>query len=762
MKSNPIYSSDPRIAKVLEILSEFKKGNFRLKGDVSEKDDEIDEMVKALNDLGDTILGSSAFVKNYDARINHFLEVLVKYTAMDFSEKAELSGEGDELDAMAVGLNTLAEELVASRAAEAEQFERLKESEARYRTLVEGVKDYAIFTLDPNGNVQNWNAGAQQIKGYTAEEIIGKHISTFYTDEELQRGEPEFNLKSAAEHGSFRTEGLRKRKDGSTFYADILITALRDNAGKLTGFSKITRDVTELKKSEELVKESRDQVESILSNAPNGVVVIDQRGNIIRWNSKSEAIFGWTTEEVMNKPMHEFIMPPQHVSAHHAGVKNFIRTGEGPVINKTIEITALRKDKTEFPIELSISATKSKGEYIFIAFINDITERKRIQDEIRTTRDFLDTILENIPNMVFVKDAKDLRYIRFNRAGEQLLGHTKSELIGKNDYDFFPKKQADFFTAKDREVLSKQEITDIPEEPISTPKGELWLHTRKMPILDDHGNPLYLLGISEDITRRKINEGKIKRLNKELLNNIAKLETANKELESFSYSVSHDLRAPLRAIHGYTSILMEEHSGKLDEEARTMMNSIQSNAKKMGQLIDDLLAFSRLGRKEIEKKQVDMNKLVEAVIPEVSANYPNTKPQFIIHPLAPASVDYNLMSQVFTNLISNAIKYSSHAEKPLIEIGSRISGKFVEYYVKDNGIGFNMAYYNKLFGVFQRLHDSTEFEGTGVGLAIVKRIVNKHGGKVWAESEPGKGATFYISLKKEDSPAKKTKMKNGK
>jgi light-regulated signal transduction histidine kinase (bacteriophytochrome) len=193
-----------------------------------------------------------------------------------------------------------------------------------------------------------------------------------------------------------------------------------------------------------------------------------------------------------------------------------------------------------------------------------------------------------------------------------------------------------------------------------------------------------------------------------------------------------------------------------------MMNSIQSNAKKMGQLIDDLLAFSRLGRKELQKKVVDMNKLVEVVIPEVTNNYPNTKVQFIVHPLAPALVDYSLMAQVFTNLISNAVKYSSQVEKPLVEIGSRINGKSVEYYIKDNGIGFNMAYYDKLFGVFQRLHDASEFEGTGVGLAIVKRIVTKHGGKVWAESEPGKGATFYISLKKEDSTTKKTKTKNGK
>jgi PAS domain S-box-containing protein len=452
--------------------------------------------------------------------------------------------------------------------------------------------------------------------------------------------------------------------------------------------------------------------------------------------------------------MHEIIMPERFKSAHLAGLHKYLKTGEGPVLNKTIEIFAIRKDKTEFPIELSISTSRSGGEQIFIAFINDITERKKNEDEIRQTRDFLNSILENIPNMVFVKDAKDLRFVSFNKAGEQLLGYSKSDLIGKNDYDFFPKKQADFFTGKDREVLSKRDVSDIPEEPINTAKGELWLHTKKIPVFDETGKAVYLLGISEDITERKRNEEKIKRLNKELLNNISQLESSNKELESFSYSVSHDLRAPLRAIHGYSSILMEEYSKSFDEEGKNMMVSIQMNAKKMGQLIDDLLAFSRLGKKELQKKPVDMNKLVNTVIPEVTSFYPTVKPEFVIHNMPIASVDYNLMAQVFTNLISNAIKYSARVTTPLIEIGGEENGKKITYYVKDNGIGFNMDYYNKLFGVFQRLHDAGEYEGTGVGLAIVKRIITKHGGEVWAESEPGKGATFYFSLNKTKKPSK--------
>ncbi|MCW3075955.1 MAG: hypothetical protein JWO32_564, partial [Bacteroidetes bacterium] len=235
---------------------------------------------------------------------------------------------------------------------------------------------------------------------------------------------------------------------------------------------------------------------------------------------------------------------------------------------------------------------------------------------------------------------------------------------------------------------------------------------------------------------------------RELEHNVKQLENSNKELEAFSYSVSHDLRAPLRAIHGYTKILEEEYISKLDPDARTMMDSVMANAKKMGQLIDDLLAFSRLGKKELEKKDIDINELVNAVIAEIKKSTGTLNAEITIHPLPKAYGDLNLMHQVFMNIISNAVKYSSLVEKPQIEIGGKEEGEEVIFYIKDNGSGFDMRYYNKLFGIFQRLHDASEFEGTGVGLALVKRIIVRHDGRVWAESELGKGSTFYVALKK--------------
>lgn len=754
LKDSAIFSNDPRLQKIQDMIVEMTRGNYSVYESISEKGDELDAILTGLNTLAEELKASGKNIKDYQARITRIMDVLLKYTVMDFSEKAEISEIGDELDAIAVGLNTLAEELAAAREAEAQQLKAARESEERYRVLVEGVKDYAIFRIDPEGYVVTWNKGAEAIKGYKAEEIIGKHFSIFYTKDEIERGEPEYNLRMAKELGRYETESIRMRKGGETFYADVVFTALRDDRGNLLGFTKITRDITERKKAEEQIRESRDQVETIISNAPTAVVVINQDAEIIRWNSRAEKVFGWKADEIIGLSMFDMLLPAQYANEHKKEIEELLATGETQAMNNTLEIMARSKNGTEFPVEMSLSAARSRGEYIFIAFINDITERKKAEDEVKSTRDFLDTILENIPNMVFVKDAKDLRFLRFNRAGEKLLGYTREELIGKNDYDFFPKQQADFFTSKDREVLNKRDITDIPEEPVNTLNGVIWLHTKKIPIFDAQGQPLYMLGISEDITERKATEEKVRRLNRELMNNVSKLESANKELESFSYSVSHDLRAPLRAIHGYTSILLDEYAEKLDEDGKGMMNSIQSNAKKMGQLIDDLLAFSRLGKKELQKKPVDMNKLAETVIQEVLASYPNVKPEIILHPLHSVSADYNLMAQVFTNLISNAVKYSARVQHPRVEIGSEEKGKNVIYYIKDNGVGFNMDYYNKLFGVFQRLHDAGEFEGTGVGLAIVKRIIDKHGGKIWAESEPDKGATFFFSLKRDDKPVK--------
>ncbi len=610
---------DERIAKILDLLVKYAVGDYNARETVSSRGDELDAIIIGLNTIGEEAASSGKLIKDYEKRVGSLMDTLLKYTLFDFSEKAEVSEVGDELDAIAIGLTTMAEELLAARESEQKQLQALKESETNFRLMIEGVKDHSIYMLDAEGRILTWNNGAENLKGYTESEIIGKHISVFYTPGEIKMKEPWANLETAMQTGSFEGQGWRVRKDGFQFWADVTLTALYNADGTLKGYSKVTRD---------------------------------------------------------------------------------------------------------------------------------ITERKEAEENIKRTNYFLDAILENIPNMVFVKESAELRFVRLNKAGEKLLGYTRDQLIGRNDFDFFPEEQARFFTSKDKEALSKNDITDIPEELIDTANGPRWLHTKKIPISNESGAIAYLLGISEDITDNKANKEEIDTLNKELSRNVTLLENINTELEAFTYSVSHDLRAPLRAIHGYTKILEREHISVLNDDAREMMTSVMNNAKKMGQLIDDLLSLSHLGKKELKKKPVDMAELASTVTEEIKKAFVNYKARIIIHPMETAVADYNLMYQVFMNLISNAVKYSSLKEDPVIEIGSKIENEEVIYFIKDNGSGFDMKYYDKLFGIFQRLHDASEFEGTGVGLALVKRIILRHEGKIWAESQPEKGSVFYFTLKK--------------
>jgi PAS domain S-box-containing protein len=260
-----------------------------------------------------------------------------------------------------------------------------------------------------------------------------------------------------------------------------------------------------------------------------------------------------------------------------------------------------------------------------------------------------------------------------------------------------------------------------------------WLDTTIVPFQNEDGKPYQYMTIRSDITSRKKAEDK--------------LHAVNKELEAFSYSVSHDLRAPLRAINGYAEILNEDYGAKLDDEGKRIIEIIRDNATRMGTLIDDLLSFSRLGRKEIQMTEIDMNELVDEVMVELNKLMTHHA-KIKIGKLHQAKADYGLLRQVMFNLISNAVKYSSKKKSPIVEISSEEKNGEIIFSVKDNGAGFDMQYADKLFGVFQRLHSQDEFEGTGVGLAIVQRIISRHKGRSWAEGKVNEGAVFYFSILK--------------
>ena len=408
-------------------------------------------------------------------------------------------------------------------------------------------------------------------------------------------------------------------------------------------------------------------------------------------------------------------------------------------------------------------------------------------------------LFESAPGLYLVL-LPDLTIVAVSDAYAKATMTVRDNIVGKDLFEVFPDNPGDVdadgvlnLSASLSYVLQNREAHTmaVQKYDIRRPDGSFearyWSPLNK-PVLDENGQVAYIIHRVEDVTefirlkeeeaaRNKVNEGlnnrlhetemeifkrsaEIQEINKKLLDEIgerkkqedavknlnAELTEANHELESFTYSVSHDLRAPLRAVSGYSEILIEDYGSQLDSEAHRLMESIISNAERMGALIDALLDFSRLGRKELVKVDCCMNDMVSVVRKELAPTEPGRNIEWQINNLAASVADSLTIKQVWANYISNAIKYTRQKPDAKIEIGSVVEKGSVIYYVKDNGAGFDMKYVGKLFGVFQRLHAAKDFEGTGVGLAIVQRIVQKHGGTVWAEGKPGEGAAFYFSL----------------
>ncbi|HKZ68197.1 MAG TPA: PAS domain S-box protein [Chitinophagaceae bacterium] len=377
-------------------------------------------------------------------------------------------------------------------------------------------------------------------------------------------------------------------------------------------------------------------------------------------------------------------------------------------------------------------------------FVNarDITEVK----EVEKIRNYLATVVKQSNDAIYIHDHEG-RIISWNEGAEKIYGYSEGEALKMKIWNIIPEYIENEMENVLSSILSGDKIEALETQRI-TKHGKLIDVQFSASVIMDYGIGLKSIAITErDITEQKIADEQIRQLNADLQANVLQLEITNKELESFSYSVSHDLRAPLRAMNGYSKILEDKYAHALDDEAKRLLGNIRGNAHKMGVLIDDLLAFSRLGRKEVQRSDINMEKIVETALMEIGKSTQHDA-AIKINPLLNANADYSLLRQVWINLISNAVKYSGKKEQPEIVIGSTDSEAEITYYIKDNGSGFDMKYADKLFGVFQRLHNPDEFEGTGVGLAVVHRIITKHGGRIWADAKVNEGATFYFAIPK--------------
>ena len=373
--------------------------------------------------------------------------------------------------------------------------------------------------------------------------------------------------------------------------------------------------------------------------------------------------------------------------------------------------------------------------------------RFRIERELQRQRRLLETVIENAPLGIYFKDAAASRLHLVNRFIEEIAGKSRAALMGEEGGEPYAGAFGEAALVAEREMAEQGLVHAEQQVEIDLPSGRRTLHVRKVLVSGADGRGQFLLGILEDVTERLAAEAAMKQMAENLKQKGAELEEANRELESFSYSVSHDLRAPLRTIGGFAEMLAEDYHDRLDDEGRHLLINIQQGAKRMGQLIEDLLAFSRLGRQPLMHATVDTTHLVHAAWDAARSASPQLRAELRIHePLPPSWGDPRLLQQVWANLLENAIKYSSREPQPCVVVEGAVEAGETVFHVEDNGVGFNMRYYERLFEVFHRLHGEAEFPGTGVGLAIVQRIVVRHGGRIWARSEPGKGARFSFAI----------------
>jgi PAS domain S-box-containing protein len=621
--------------------------------------------------------------------------------------------------------------------------ETVKHSEITFQLMVESSPN-ALILVNKEGKIAFANQQTQKLFGYSRNELIGQNIEILIPPR-FAKGHPTqrnmfFSSPEPRSMGAGR-DLFALRKDNTEFPVEIGLNPVVTVDGTLVLAAII--DITERKKFEE----KQALYASIVNSSDDAIISKDLNGVVTSWNKGAEKVFGYSPSEIIGKQI-SLLIPPR-LRGEEIEILAKIKNGQNV---DHYETERIRKDGQTIYASLTISPIKDLyGNIIGASKIaRDITEREVAEESLRKS-------LKEVSDYKFALDEAAIVAITdqggiINHVNEnfcKISKYSRAELLGKDhriiNSGYHPKEFVrDLWVTIANGKIWRGELKNRAKD-----GTYYWVDTTIVPFLNEVGKPYQYLAIRADITQRKKAEEEIKALNENLEQKIiertAQLQFANQELESFSYSVAHDLRSPLRGMHGYATMLKEDYGVLLDDEGQRLLGELEYNAKKMGSLIDDLLTFSKLSRKEINKSLIDMNELVNGLLIEISKSQPNSA-IFKIEKLHPVTADAPLMKHVMTNLLSNAVKYSSKTEKPMIEIKSREENDMVIYSVKDNGVGFDMEFAGKLFGVFQRLHSDEEFEGTGVGLAIAQRIVNRHGGQIWAESTEGKGATFYFSL----------------
>jgi PAS domain S-box-containing protein len=669
--------------------------------------------------------------------------------------------------------------------------ERKREEEIRGRlaAVVESSDD-AIIGKTLDGTITSWNPGAVKLFGYSSAEAVGKSMRMLLPPERANE-ETDILARIARGEAVDHFETVRVRKDGRKIDISATISPIKNSLGAVVGASKIARDMTEHKRAEAALqaslaaskaalKELADQKFALDQHAI--VAVTDVQGTITYVNEKFCTISQYSKNELIGQN-HRILNSGHHPRTFFQEMYHAIADGKvwhGEIKNRAKDGSFYWVDTTIVPF---VAADGKPRQYVAIRA--DITERKRAtevlaaqalelsryaeklstsQQALQSQTLMLQSVLDSMSEGLVVADENG-KFIIWNPAADRIVGlgaaNVPSGEWNKHYGVFlpdtvtpFPPEQNPLLRAIHGEVCSAEMFlrnTELSEG--------VWIDSSASPLKNKDNVARGAVIAFRDITQRKKDEQKIRKLNDELelrvVERTAQLEAANKELEAFSYSVSHDLRAPLRHIGGFSKMLVEEFGASLDPTAQHYLDRIQSGTQKMGLLVDELLNLARVGRQAVNRQPTKLNSMVAEVIAILQPENEGRQVEWVVADLPVVDCDPVLVKQVFQNLLANALKFTrSHGgmagtpadARTFIEVGCKEDDGQLVFVVRDNGVGFNMKYVDKLFGVFQRLHRAEDFEGTGIGLATVQRIVQKHGGRVWAEGELDKGAAFYFTL----------------
>ncbi|WP_290818794.1 PAS domain S-box protein [Halovivax sp.] len=610
-----------------------------------------------------------------------------------------------------------------------------KESERRFETLVDAVEEYAIFMLDPEGTVVSWNDGAERIKGYDADEILGEHLSRFYTDEDRADGMPERNLAKARALGTIEEEGWRVRKDGSQFWANMTITTIRED-GELRGYAKVTRDLTDRREREEQLRREHDLTERILETSPVGIAVVDADGSTERANDRMADLLD---------------LPPEEIGSYEAGQRDmYDADGTFLPVEERPAGQAFERGEPIFDREILIDPSDGQRRWLsmnatpitdddgeptrVVATATEITELKELAQ--RRKRD----LREREKELAAIRVATDLLDTG-GRPVDQLL----EEFVANLPQFFrYPARTATRVSVGD-EAVANDGYASVDRSIAARTRTESGTEIAiDVALLDDPPRNDDAAFLEEE--RKLIDTiATLLKAHFDRREYVDELRESNARLEQFAYAASHDLQEPLRMVSSYLQLLERRYADELDEDGEEFIAYAVDGAERMREMIEGLLGYSRVESRGDPFEPVDLEAVLADVRDDLEIQIDAQDAVISMEALPTVEGDASQLRQVFQNLLDNAIQYSGD-EPPRVHVAAERRGDEWEVSVRDEGIGIDVEDQERVFEVFQRLHTREEHDGTGIGLALCERIVERHGGEIRVESAPGEGATFTLTL----------------